>query len=175
MVHPSCIHDKYSDELGQQVITQHTDAVRKYNNHDVDAPDATKVKPRGLLVLDECLYDPSWIKSRVIRSIFVNGRHYRMMCIVALQYAQDIPPMLRVNLDYVFILRENIVSNRSYIYDMYARMFPTCDIFCQALDQCTEDYECLVISYTAKSNNIEDIEDTVFRYKTESHPPFCIG
>jgi len=41
MVHPSCIHDKYSDELGQQVITQHTDAVRKYNNQDVDAPDAT--------------------------------------------------------------------------------------------------------------------------------------
>lgn len=78
-------------------------------------------------------------------------------------------------LDYVFILCENIVSNRSYIYDMYARMFPTFDIFCQALDQCTEDYECLVISYTAKSNNIEDIEDTVFRYKTESHPPFCIG
>ena len=34
-------------------------------------------------------------------------------------------------------------------------MFPTFDIFCQVMDQCTEDYNCLVINNNAKSNKVE--------------------
>ena len=40
------------------------------------------------------------------------------------------------------------------------------------MNQCTENYECLVINNNAKSNKIED---QVFWYKAESHPPFQMG
>jgi hypothetical protein len=62
----------------------------------------------------------------------------------------------------VFILRENIVSNRKRIYDSYAGMFPSFEVFCQVMDQCTENFECLVIHNNAKSNKLED---QVFWYK----------
>ena len=62
-----------------------------------------------------------------------------------MQFALGIPPNLRTNIDYVFILRENIVSNRKRIYEHYAGMFPSFEMFCQIMDQCTENYECLVI------------------------------
>ena len=88
-----------------------------------------------------------------------------------MQYPLGIPPNLRTNIDYIFILRENIVANRKRIYDNYAGMFQNFEIFCQVMDQCTENYECLVIDNTTKSNRLED---NVFWYKASSHPPFKI-
>ena len=89
-----------------------------------------------------------------------------------MQYALGIPPNLRTNIDYVFILRENYVSNRKRLYENYAGMFPTFDCFCQVMDQCTEDYNCLVIYNNAKSNKLEE---QVFWYKAQSHENFTIG
>lgn len=171
MVPPIFIHDEYNEEIVQRVLSRQKKAVEKYNQ-DVDQKGKSQIDPRGLLILDDCLYDSSWTKSKDVRSIFMNGRHYKMMFIVTMQYALGIPPNLRTNIDYVFILRENIVSNRKRIYESYAGMFPTFEIFCQVMDQCTENYECLVIYNNAKSNNIED---QVFWYKAESHPAFKIG
>ena len=102
----------------------------------------------------------------------MNGRHFKLLFVITMQYALGIPPNLRTNIDYVFILRENIVQNRRRLYDSYAGMFPTFEVFCQVMNQCTENYECLVINNNAKSNKIED---QVFWYKAESHPPFQMG
>jgi hypothetical protein len=40
------------------------------------------------------------------------------------------------------------------------------------MDQTTENYECLVINNNAKSNKIQDM---VFWYKAQEHPPFKLG
>jgi hypothetical protein len=37
------------------------------------------------------------------------------------------------------------MTNRKILYDNYAGMFATFDDFCQVMDQCTNNYECLVI------------------------------
>ena len=36
----------------------------------------------------------------------MNGRHYKILFILTMQYALGIPPNLRTNIDYVFILRK---------------------------------------------------------------------
>ena len=64
------------------------------------------------------------------------------------------------------------MQNRRRLYDSYAGMFRTFEVFCQVMDQCTENYECLVINNNAKSNKIED---QVFWYKADKHPPFQMG
>lgn len=89
-----------------------------------------------------------------------------------MQFPLGIPPNLRCNIDYVFILRENINSNRRRIYENYASMFPTFELFCNIMDQTTENYECLVIHNNAKSNKLTD---QIFWYKAQSHPDFKIG
>ena len=86
----------------------------------------------------------------------MNGRHFKIMFIITMQYALGIPPNLRTNINYVFNLREHIIQNRKRLYDGYAGMFPTFEIFCQVMDQCTENFECLVVNNNAKSNKIED-------------------
>ena len=130
------------------------------------------IDPRAFLILDDCLYDNSWQKDKNVRSCFMNGRHYKLMFILTMQFALGIPPNLRTNIDYVFILRENIWSNRKRLYDHYAGMFPTFEMFCETMDQCTENYECLVIDNTSKSNKIED---QVYWYRADKTPTFRIG
>ena len=102
----------------------------------------------------------------------MNGRHYKLLFILTMQFALGIPPNLRTNVDYVFILRENIYSNRKRLYDHYAGMFPTFEMFCETMDQCTENFECLVIDNTSKSNKIED---QVYWFKADKVPNFKIG
>ncbi len=51
-------------------------------------------------------------------------------------------------------------------------MFPTFEMFCQVMDQCTENFECLVVNNNAKSNKLED---QVFWYKADPHDDFKLG
>jgi hypothetical protein len=165
------IHDEYDENVVQRVLERQKKAVDRVNK-DIAKYGESSVDPRAFLILDDCLYDNSWVKSKQIRSLFMNGRHFKIMFIITMQYALGIPPNLRTNIDYVFILRENIVQNRKRIYESYAGMFPSFDTFCQVMDQTTEDYELLVINNNAKSNRIED---QVFWYKATPHENFKMG
>ena len=165
------IHDNYTPEIVNNSLKRQKIVIKKINK-EMNAYGKTNIDPRAFLILDDCLYDQSWIRDTNIRSLFMNGRHYKILFIITMQYALGIPPSLRTNIDYVFILRENYVSNRKRLYEHYAGMFPTFEIFCQVMDQCTEDYNCLVINNNAKSNKLED---QVFWYKADDHPAFKIG
>jgi hypothetical protein len=159
------IHDEYNTTIIQNMIKRQKLMIDKIN-------DGEQVDPRAFLILDDCLYDNTWAKDKFMRLVFMNGRHYKLLFMLTMQYALGIPPNLRTNIDYVFILRENYVSNRKRLYEHYAGMFPTFEMFCQVMDQCTEDYECLVINNNAKSNKLTD---QVFWYKADPHADFRIG
>ena len=99
-------------------------------------------------------------------------RHWKILLLITLQYALGIPPNLRTNIDYVFILREPYLTNRKRLWENYASMFPTLEAFSAIMDQTTENYECLVINNNAKSNKLTD---QIFWYKAENHPDFKLG
>ena len=160
------IHGEFTEEIINNYLKRQRRIVKEYNAN------SKTVDPRAFFILDDCLYDNSWIKNKNIRAMFMNGRHYKSLFIITMQYALGIPPNLRTNIDYVFILRENIQANRKRIWEQYAGMFPSFDIFCQVMDQCTEDFECLVINNNSKSNKLEE---QVYWYKADPHDDFKIG
>jgi len=165
------IHDQYTPEIVANTLKRQKMVIQKIKADNANYG-KSMVDPRAFLILDDCLYDNSWIRDTNIRSLFMNGRHWKILFIITMQYALGVPPNLRTNIDYVFILRENFVSNRKRLYEHYAGMFPSYDIFAQVMDACTENYECLVIHNNAKSNKLED---QVFWYKASPHPEFRIG
>jgi hypothetical protein len=165
------IHEEYSPPIIERVLKRQKMCIQQINK-DKETMGKSVLDPRAFLILDDCLYDQTWVRDPNIRSLFMNGRHFKILFMITMQFALGIPPNLRTNIDYVFILRENIISNRKRIYDHYAGMFSTFDEFCQVMDACTEDFECLVINNNAKSNKITD---QVFWYKADSHPDFRIG
>ena len=171
IIPPIFIHDEYTPDIIDNVLKRQRMVIKKMKQ-DFSQKGHSSIDPRAFLILDDCLYDQSWTKDKNVRSLFMNGRHYKMLFIITMQYSLGIPPNLRTNVDYTFILRENIVSNRKRLYEQYAGMFPSFEIFCQVMDQCTENYECLVINNNAKSNKLED---QVFWYKADIHNDFKVG
>ena len=91
----------------QQVITRQKNSI---NSTD------TKKDKDVFLLLDDCMYDKRMIRDTNIRGIFMNGRHWRITFMLTMQYCMDLPPDLRANIDYVFILRENIIQNQEKLY-----------------------------------------------------------
>lgn len=166
------IHEEYSPEIIANLVKRQKLVTRKMKQQQA-MYGKSNIDPFAFLILDDLMYDSQrWVKDINIRDIFMNGRHFNMMFLVTMQFSLGIPPSFRSNCDFIFLLRENIMSNRKRLYDHYAGMFPTFEIFCQVMNQCTENYECLVIDNTSKSNNITD---QVFWFKADSHPPFKIG
>ena len=165
------IHEEYNTVLVENVLRRQK-AVLKQMNKEKEQFNRSTIDPRTFVILDDCLYDQSWTKDKMMRLMFMNGRHWKIMLIITMQYPLGIPPNLRTNIDYVFILREPYLTNRKRIWENYASMFPTLESFCSVMDQTTENYECLVINNNAKSNKLND---QIFWYKAENRPAFRLG
>ena len=165
------IHDEYNTAIIENILKRQK-MVLKQIKKETAAYGRSTIDSRAFVILDDCLYDQSWTRDKVMRLLFMNGRHWKIMLVITMQYPLGVPPNLRTNVDYVFILREPYISNRKRIYENYAGMFPTFESFCQVMDQCTENYECLVIVNNARSNKLED---QIFWYKAQLHNNFKLG
>ena len=165
------IHDEYNTAIIENILKRQK-TVLKQVKKEIEMYKKTTIDPRAFCILDDCLFDNSWTKDKMMRLLFMNGRHWKIMLIITMQYPLGIPPNLRTNIDYVFILREPYISNRKRIWENYAGMFPTFESFSQVMDQCTENYECLVVNNNAKSNNLQD---QIFWYKAQPRGDFKLG
>jgi hypothetical protein len=165
------IHEEYKTTIIENVLRRQRTALKQMQR-EVETTNHSTIDPRTFCILDDCLFDNSWAKDKLMRAMFMNGRHWKIMLVITMQYPLGIPPNLRTNIDYVFILREQYIVNRKRIYENYAGMFPTFEAFCQVMDQCTENYDCLVIDNNSKSNKLVD---QIFWYKAESHADFKLG
>ena len=165
------IHNEYNTAIIENILKRQRQVLKQIKK-EMEQFKRSTIDPRTFVIMDDCLYDNTWSRDKLMRLLFLNGRHWKVMLIITMQYPLGIPPTLRTNIDYVFILREPYIANRKRIYENYAGMFPTFESFCQVMDQCTENYECLVINNNSKSNKLQD---QVFWYKADAHNDFKLG
>jgi hypothetical protein len=171
MVPKLFIHNEYNTAIIENILKRQK-TVLKQIKKEMETYKKSTIDPRTFVILDDCLYDNTWSRDKMMRLLFLNGRHWKVMLIITMQYPLGIPPTLRTNIDYVFILREPYIANRKRIYENYAGMFPTFESFSQVMDQCTENFECLVINNNSKSNKLQE---QVFWYKADNHGDFKLG
>jgi len=165
------IHNEYNSAIIENILKRQKQVLKQIKK-EIETYKKSNIDPRTFTILDDCLFDSTWSRDKLMKLLFMNGRHWKIMLIITMQYPLGIPPILRTNIDYVFILREPYIANRRRIYENFAGMFPTFESFCQVMDQCTENYECLVINNNCKSNKLND---QVFWYKAEAHNDFKLG
>jgi len=171
MIPPIFIHGEYNPVILANFVKRQKLVMQKIMQ-DQDRGVASKLDPRSFLILDDCMYDDSWTHDKNIKYLFMNGRWLKVFFLITMQFPLGIQPSLRTNVDYVFILREPYMSNRKRIYENYGSAFPSFEFFCQIMDQCTQNFECLVINNNTQSNKLED---AIFWYKAEMHGDFRIG
>lgn len=129
--------------------------------------------PRTMLIMDDCMSSKgSWVKEQPISELFFNGRHHSLSFILTMQFPLGIPPEMRSNFDFIFLLADDFISNRKRLYDHYAGMFPDFNTFQQVFLDLTENYGCMVINNRIHS---KDITEKVFWYKAKDTPNFTMG
>jgi hypothetical protein len=158
---PILIHEEYSPQILDKLFDRQKKALKE------EWPN-----PHAFLIFDDTISDANvWKRDTRIKEIFFNGRHYKILFLLTMQDPKAITPGLRANIDFSFILRTPNQTTRRTLYENYCGMFPSYEIFEKVLDSCTEDYGCLVIDNTSRSNKLED---QVFFYKASDHEPFKI-
>lgn len=151
----SYIHYEYKSEIIEKVLERQKIIIEKSRGKKID--------PRAFIIMDDCLGQKgSWVKDQPIQELLFNGRHYRIMYILTMQFPLGITPELRCNFDYIFLLADDTISNQKRIYDHYAGMFPTFDAFRQVFVQLTADFGSMVIVNRGVKKSLFD---KVFYYK----------
>jgi len=149
----SVIHREYSPAIVQSLVDRQEHTIHRR------LPD-----PRAIVILDQCMFDPSWHKEDGIKKLFTDGKRLQCTTILAMQYPPSISSELRDSVDFVFVMRGNTTFDLKRIYEDYCYCRHSTDEIFDTFDDFVEfvrAYEaedsnagsCLVIDRTAGSRN----------------------
>lgn len=130
------------------------------------------VNPWLAVVLDDVTDDKQVLRQPVFKTIFKNGRHYRLFFIMTMQFVKDIPADLRSNADYVVLFKEQSLLSKKKLFEDFGAMCGDFSTFCNVMDSVTGNHSCLVIDNTRHS---ESYEDNMYWYKAPENSPFVLG
>ena len=148
----SYIHYAYKTEIIQKILARQTEIIEKSEKRKQKG--GKPIDARTYIVMDDCLASKgTWMRDQPISELLYNGRHYQIMYILTMQYPLGISPELRTNFDYIFLLKEEYISNQKKLFDHYAGMFPNLDAFRQVFNILVQDNGCMVIDNRRKAQN----------------------
>lgn len=166
----SYIHYQYKSEIIERMLYRQDVMIEKQKEK---AREGKILDPRGFILMDDCLSKKSsWMKDQPIMELLFNGRHYRLMYILTMQFPLGITPELRCNFDYIFLLAEDFYSNLKRLFDHYAGMFPTFDSFRTVFNVVTQDFGCMVIVNRGARRSFTD---KIFWFKASNENIGMIG
>ena len=85
------IHGEYNTAIIENVLKRQRQVLKQIKKEEESRRRST-IDPRTFLILDDCLYDSSWSRDKMMRLLFMNGRHWKIMLVITMQYPLGIPP-----------------------------------------------------------------------------------
>jgi len=68
------IHEEYNSVLIENILRRQRTVLKQVNNEILQYRKTT-IDPRTFVILDDCMYDQSWTRDKLMRLLFMNGRH----------------------------------------------------------------------------------------------------
>lgn len=149
------IYNEYSPEKIELFIKRQKIAKKHVEN------------PWAVIIIDDCTDDPKILSTPLQQGLFKRGRHWACLYILSLQYAMDIKPAIRTNIDGCFVLREPSIKIRKVLWENYASIIPDFNLFCQIMDGITDNFTALYIHNQTRTN---DWHECVYYYKAPLTP-----
>ena len=149
---PIFIHEDYNKKIINNIINK----PKKYNNQEYDN--------RSFLILDQCLNNKILNKDKYFNLLCTTYNKLNLLYILELTFIDQINNILVNNIDYIFILREDLQLNRRKIYNKFYNFLNIeFTIFSKLLDDYTHSYNFLILYLKSKSIYIQD---KLFWYKS---------
>ena len=167
MIPPCFLYDTPDINVFHKLIERQSNFIPAIESDD---PKYAGTSPRVGLVIDDCIKttnDP-WTKSEDFNAMFTQGRHVRITLIVVLHSVKCVPPIVRSNVDYLFIFNTTNYTERRKIRDEYVGMISNKRDFGTIFDKYTEDFACLAIDNVNKKKGLTD---KLFYYRANDNLP----
>jgi hypothetical protein len=151
------ICEKYVPKIIETVYEQQ---VKLYNlkNREILAESS------AYLILENSIFNTEIFKDKNFKNILLNGKHLNISLILAIQFPMKLPPLVRSNLDYTFVFKDNNILNRKELYEKYGGFIEDFQFFSKIMDS-LKDYECIVIDHTI--HNSDSVIDLISYYKVD--------
>lgn len=165
------IHHDYKPEIMEKLLKRQDLIIEKNNKRIKD--NKKKLDTRVLFIMDDCMSaKKQWAEDSNFLSIMNEGRHRHITYILSMQYSLGILPEYRSQFNFIFLLAEDIRMNRKKLYEHYAGMFPTFELFESVFLQMTQNYGCMVIDNSSRSI---DLKERIFYFKANNVEKFPFG
>jgi hypothetical protein len=150
------IHYDYNPQLIKKVLV-HQMLMKDKQEEKRNKGQKIKGGIKCFIVMDDCLASAKkWIRCDHMREIMMNGRHSELTFILTMQYPLGIPPNLRTNFDYVFLLKEEAENNLKKYYSNYASIFPNIHVFKKIFAEVTSNFSAMVLINKGRTETIFD-------------------
>lgn len=153
---PSFIYTSFDEDTLSKIISVQRKAVAKEKDPR---------KSGLLLIIDDSGFDKNFFSSRTFRELCMNGRHFQISMICALQDIGSFTPAVRAQLDYVLCLNESFTNGLDRLYRWIFGTYETLADFKKAHEVITRNYGCHVFDNLSQGGN----DDKVLWYRA-SHP-----
>ncbi|ARF11162.1 packaging ATPase [Klosneuvirus KNV1] len=121
----------------------------------------------GAIVLDNC-FKPNgyWKNDLYLMELLHHAKYYNKLLIITSSFPLGFDSDSRSAFDYVFLLSEEFFSNQKRIYDHYAGVYETFDLFRNDFINLTKHYNSMVINQNSNKNNNDQISwfNAVYNY-----------
>jgi hypothetical protein len=142
-------HEEYDQEALKTFLQEQKQRIRACRKREAQED------CRAFVLLDDHILQQNRA-NKYIHYLFTNGRNYRLLVVILLQYP-CLPPKLRANTDYVFMFRDNVLSSRRKLFEHFGGMIDKFETFNTVLEHCTDDYGTLVYDNTTKSTKLNEV------------------
>ena len=105
-----------------------------------------------LLILDDCCSDTNFHQSKTLKQLFTKGRHYKISLMITAQYPYHIPPICRVNCDFIAVGQLNTQGIEILTKEFLMGEITRKDFLKMYYDS-TNNYKFLLINNNSSSDN----------------------
>jgi hypothetical protein len=135
-IHKSRLIPRYDEDLLQHIIKRQA-AITKTNKIN-----------KVLVILDDCISKANF-KSNIFELIATQGRHYQFSCWITTQHYNKLPPVIRLNCDYMLILGNQTKKVMQTIFDELGGSCDSSDEFSDMVRPRLVDHGCFVVNNLA--------------------------
>lgn len=171
------LNSGYYKDITDGIIISPTNEI--YNNHNVYKYDKNIINTlmfnqkhdqfnnNTFIVFDNCFTSSYNLDDNFTNLIYTN-KYHKISTIVTIQHLTVLPPHIRHNFDYYFLLKDELISNLKKIYSCYTNVFSDFNSFKNVYDLLTVNYGCMVIKNQVGIQNMS-FNDIVFKFN-----PTCL-
>jgi energy-coupling factor transporter ATP-binding protein EcfA2 len=120
--------------------------------------DKSKYKIKSiLLMMDDLMSDPAWMKTEAIVNCHTNGRHLGLTLLNTAQYMMTLPALLRSQIDYVMVFYSSSPAWITRLYDQFFGGWFERTKFKAIYKKLTEERRVMVLDNTSKATLVTDV------------------